>query len=45
MAVFRFYAMGLAALTTFKGREILVSTREVAEGMGLDVRDFCLDLT
>ncbi|KAJ7717680.1 DNA polymerase family B-domain-containing protein [Mycena metata] len=33
----RFYARPLAALTTFKGREILTRTRELAEGMELDV--------
>ncbi|KAJ7272585.1 DNA polymerase family B-domain-containing protein [Mycena haematopus] len=33
----RFYARPLAALTTFKGREILTHTRELAENMGLDV--------
>ncbi|KAG8835098.1 DNA-directed DNA polymerase alpha catalytic subunit pol1 [Serendipita sp. 399] len=33
----RFYAKPLAALTTFKGREILTHTRELAESMGLDV--------
>ena len=34
----RFYARPLAALTTFKGREILTQTRELAESMQLDVR-------
>ena len=34
----RFYARPLAALTTFKGREILTHTRELAESMLLDVR-------
>ena len=34
----RFYARPLAALTTFKGREILTHTRELAETMQLDVR-------
>ena len=34
----RFYARPLAALTTFKGREILTQTRELAESMLLDVR-------
>ena len=34
----RFYARPLAALTTFKGREILTHTRELAESMQLDVR-------
>jgi DNA polymerase alpha subunit A len=33
----RFYARPLAALTTFKGRETLTQTKEVAEGIGLDV--------
>ncbi|KAF7309528.1 DNA polymerase [Mycena indigotica] len=33
----RFYARPLAALTTFKGREILTQTRALAENMGLDV--------
>lgn len=33
----RFYAKPLAALTTFKGREILSTTRELAESMSLDV--------
>ncbi|QRV74151.1 DNA polymerase family B [Ceratobasidium sp. AG-Ba] len=33
----RFYARPLAALTTFKGREILTHTRELAEGLSLDV--------
>ncbi|KAG6896542.1 hypothetical protein C0992_007538 [Termitomyces sp. T32_za158] len=33
----RFYARPLAALTTFKGREILTHTRELAESMELDV--------
>lgn len=33
----RFYARPLAALTTFKGREILSTTRELAESMSLDV--------
>ncbi|KAF8316797.1 DNA polymerase alpha catalytic subunit [Clavulina sp. PMI_390] len=33
----RFYARPLAALTTFKGREILTHTRELAESMNLDV--------
>ena len=33
----RFYARPLAALTTFKGREILTQTRELAESMQLDV--------
>lgn len=36
----RFYARPLAALTTFKGREILTHTRELAESMELDVRRF-----
>ncbi|KAF8920856.1 hypothetical protein CPB85DRAFT_1372860 [Mucidula mucida] len=33
----RFYAKPLAALTTFKGREILTHTRELAESLNLDV--------
>ncbi|SJL03302.1 related to POL1-DNA-directed DNA polymerase alpha, 180 KD subunit [Armillaria ostoyae] len=33
----RFYARPLAALTTFKGREILTHTKELAESMQLDV--------
>lgn len=33
----RFYARPLAALTTFKGREILMHTRELAESLGLEV--------
>lgn len=33
----RFYARPLAALTTFKGREILTHTRELAETLQLDV--------
>ncbi|WFC99288.1 DNA-directed DNA polymerase [Malassezia yamatoensis] len=33
----RFYARPLAALTTFKGREILTMTRDLAESMSLDV--------
>jgi DNA polymerase alpha subunit A len=33
----RFYARPLAALTTFKGREILTQTKELAEGLSLDV--------
>lgn len=47
----RFYARPLAALTTFKGREILTHTRELAESLNLDVRLFsfqfgaCTDLT
>ena len=36
----RFYARPLAALTTFKGREILTHTRELAESLQLDVRCF-----
>ncbi|KAG6815278.1 hypothetical protein H0H93_010352 [Arthromyces matolae] len=32
----RFYARPLAALTTFKGREILTHTRELAESLELD---------
>lgn len=33
----RFYARPLAALTTFKGREILTKTRELAESLALEV--------
>lgn len=33
----RFYARPLAALTTYKGREILTSTKELAESIQLDV--------
>jgi DNA polymerase alpha subunit A len=33
----RFYAKPLAALITFKGREILTATKDLAESMGLDV--------
>ncbi|KAG6831739.1 hypothetical protein H0H87_004008 [Tephrocybe sp. NHM501043] len=33
----RFFARPLAALTTYKGREILTHTRELAESMELDV--------
>ncbi|KAL2271912.1 hypothetical protein VTJ83DRAFT_1283 [Remersonia thermophila] len=33
----RFYARPLAVLTTFKGREILRSTKDLAESMGLQV--------
>lgn len=33
----RFYARPLAALTTYKGREILTHTRELAESLSLDV--------
>lgn len=33
----RFYAKPLAALTTFKGREILTHTRELAESLQLEV--------
>ncbi|KAK7051399.1 DNA-directed DNA polymerase alpha catalytic subunit pol1 [Paramarasmius palmivorus] len=33
----RFYARQLASLTTYKGREILTHTRELAESMDLDV--------
>lgn len=36
----RFYAKPLAALTTFKGREILTQTKELAESMQLDVSSF-----
>jgi len=32
----RFYARPLAALTTYKGREILTHTRELAESLNLD---------
>jgi DNA polymerase elongation subunit (family B) len=35
----RFYAKPLAALTTFKGREILTHTRELAESLQLDVSE------
>ena len=37
----RFYARPLAALTTFKGREILTHTRELAESLDLDVSESC----
>jgi DNA polymerase alpha subunit A len=33
----RFYARPLAALTTYKGREILMATKELAESLQLDV--------
>lgn len=33
----RFYARPLAELTTFKGREILMATRDLAESIGLQV--------
>jgi DNA polymerase alpha subunit A len=33
----RFYARPLAALTTYKGREILTQTKELAESLQLDV--------
>jgi DNA polymerase alpha subunit A len=33
----RFYARPLAALTTFKGREILTQTKELAESLNLEV--------
>jgi hypothetical protein len=33
----RFYARPLAALTTYKGREILTSTKELAESVNLEV--------
>lgn len=33
----RFYAKPLAALVTFKGREILLNTKELVENIGLDV--------
>jgi hypothetical protein len=36
----RFYARPLAALTTFKGREILTNTKELAESLQLDVCPF-----
>lgn len=36
----RFYARPLAALTTFKGREILTRTKADAEALSLDVRSF-----
>lgn len=39
----RFYARPLAALTTFKGREILTNTRELAESLQLDVRHYSVD--
>lgn len=35
----RFYARPLAALTTFKGREILTHTKELAESLQLDVSE------
>lgn len=35
----RFYARPLAVLTTFKGREILTHTRELAESLQLDVSE------
>lgn len=38
----RFYAKPLAALTTFKGREILTNTKELAESLSLDVSTFSL---
>ncbi len=41
----RFYARPLAALTTFKGRQILTHTRELAESMNLDVSAFILSFT
>lgn len=34
----RFYALPLASLTTFKGREILTRTKADAEGLDLTVR-------
>lgn len=40
----RFYARPLAALTTFKGREILQQTKADAENLSLDVRSFRLVL-
>jgi DNA polymerase alpha subunit A len=33
----RFYARPLAALTTFKGREVLMATKDLAESLSLDV--------
>ena len=33
----RFYARALASLTTYKGREILMATKELAESLQLDV--------
>ena len=36
----RFYAMQLAALTTFKGRSILTHTKELAENLNLQVIPF-----
>lgn len=38
----RFYARPLAALTTYKGREILTHTRELAESLNLDVCPYIL---
>lgn len=44
----RFYARPLAALTTYKGREILTHTRELAESLNLDAsihfffHEFCM---
>ena len=38
----RFYARQLAALTTMKGREILMDTRQLAENLQLDVRTVSL---
>ena len=35
----RFYARPLAALTTFKGREILTDTKQLAETNSLDVSE------
>lgn len=40
----RFYARPLAALTTFKGREILTNTRELAESLQLDVSSLLSNL-
>jgi DNA polymerase alpha subunit A len=36
----RFYARPLAALTTFKGRQILTNTKELAESLNLEVSCF-----
>lgn len=41
----RFYARPLAALTTFKGREILTNTRELAESLQLDVSTLFFEFT
>ena len=37
----RFYARPLAALTTFKGREILTHTCKMTESLELDVSESC----